>query len=239
MLEILDSLIEELRQMRTVVIAAIVRSRGSAPRTSGARMLVRKDESIVGTIGGGALEGHCLQKAHELFADSTDYLEIDYSMNSTDAADQGMICGGFVSVLLQEIKPDMLETFISLQADYTKGNQPILLTLLPQNGLSPQLISYTTGTRTALPEEIVARLDKNNHRVPVLLETEKSEIFVEPLVSSGVVYIVGAGHVGYATAQLARFTGFEVVVIDDRDEFASPERFKDVQEIKVIESYFD
>lgn len=120
------------------------------------------------------------------------------------------------------------------------SNSSLPCKFYPRNiSYSPQLMSYSAVAKTALAKEIVAQLDKKNCRAPFLLQTEKSEIFVEPLVSPGVVYVVGAGHVGYATAQLARFTGFDVVVIDDRDEFANSDRFKDVQEVKVIESFVD
>ena len=49
------------------------------------------------------------------------------------------------------------------------------------------------------------------------------EIFIEPLVPPPSVLIIGAGHVGRATAHLAKWLGFRVIVADDRPEFASPE----------------
>ncbi|MDA0815122.1 MAG: XdhC/CoxI family protein [Chloroflexi bacterium] len=39
------------------------------------------------------------------------------------------------------------------------------------------------------------------------------------------IVIVGGGHVGFALATAAELTGFSVVVIDDREEFANRERF--------------
>jgi xanthine dehydrogenase accessory factor len=57
------------------------------------------------------------------------------------------------------------------------------------------------------------------------------EIFVEPIMPSAVVYVFGAGHVGHNVYQAARLAGFDVVVIDDRDAFASRERFPDAREV--------
>jgi xanthine dehydrogenase accessory factor len=51
------------------------------------------------------------------------------------------------------------------------------------------------------------------------------EIFVEPLLMTPTLVIVGAGHVGAAVAQLARTLGFRIVILDDRPEFVTPENF--------------
>jgi xanthine dehydrogenase accessory factor len=49
------------------------------------------------------------------------------------------------------------------------------------------------------------------------------EIFIEPINPPPSVIIVGAGHVGRATAHLAKWLGFRVIVNDDRAELVSPE----------------
>ncbi len=49
------------------------------------------------------------------------------------------------------------------------------------------------------------------------------EVFVEPLLPKPQVIIAGGGHVGKAVAHLAHWLGFQVVVTDDRPEFATPE----------------
>ncbi len=56
------------------------------------------------------------------------------------------------------------------------------------------------------------------------------EIFVEPLLTTPTLVIVGAGHIGAAVAQLARTLGFRVVVLDDRAEFVTPENFPHADE---------
>ncbi len=49
------------------------------------------------------------------------------------------------------------------------------------------------------------------------------EVFVEPILPSPVVVIIGGGHVGKAVAALAKWSGFRVAVSDDRPEFCTPE----------------
>jgi xanthine dehydrogenase accessory factor len=51
------------------------------------------------------------------------------------------------------------------------------------------------------------------------------EVFIEPVEPSPDVYIFGAGHVGYFLGRMAFDAGFRVHVIDDREKFASTERF--------------
>lgn len=57
------------------------------------------------------------------------------------------------------------------------------------------------------------------------------EIFVEPILPVAVVFVFGAGHVGHNVYQVARLAGFDVVMVDDRETFASRERFPDAREL--------
>ena len=57
------------------------------------------------------------------------------------------------------------------------------------------------------------------------------EVFLDVLREPGRVVIFGGGHVALALARLAGQTGLRVAVIDDRAEWASPERFPDVDEL--------
>jgi xanthine dehydrogenase accessory factor len=58
------------------------------------------------------------------------------------------------------------------------------------------------------------------------------EVFIEPVEASPDVYVFGAGHVGQFVARMAHEVGFRVHVVDDREKFASRERFD--AEIDVI-----
>jgi xanthine dehydrogenase accessory factor len=53
------------------------------------------------------------------------------------------------------------------------------------------------------------------------------EVYLEPIYPQATILVVGLGHVGNAVAPLAKFLGFRVVVSDDREGFASPERVPD------------
>jgi xanthine dehydrogenase accessory factor len=56
------------------------------------------------------------------------------------------------------------------------------------------------------------------------------EVFVEPILPSPILVVVGGGHVGKAVAHLAKWLGFRVAVSDDRAEFCTPEANPDADE---------
>jgi xanthine dehydrogenase accessory factor len=58
------------------------------------------------------------------------------------------------------------------------------------------------------------------------------KVFIEPVIPPPRVFIVGAGHVAQPVAQVAKIAGFEVIVLDDRVKYASPERFPDADVVK-------
>jgi xanthine dehydrogenase accessory factor len=55
------------------------------------------------------------------------------------------------------------------------------------------------------------------------------EVYIDPIVPAPRLYIVGAGHVGYHVARIARDAGFHIHVVDDRSKFANAERFPDAE----------
>ena len=63
-------------------------------------------------------------------------------------------------------------------------------------------------------------------------------VIIEPLNISGSALIFGAGHV-VRLAEFTRAVGFRTVIIDDRPEYASRERFPGADEIIVLENFED
>jgi len=148
-----------------------------------------------------------------------------------------MICGGAVTILLQKIEPHAHTTFSSVHDKCQTGHQPVLLTLLASERRTMEIIEYNAETKEKLGEKITEQLEAKKWRQPFLLHSERYDIYVEPLISPSRVHIIGAGHVGHALAQLAAFIDFQVTVIDDRQEFANPDRFESGLEIRVVDSF--
>ena len=64
----------------------------------------------------------------------------------------------------------------------------------------------------------------------------KMEFFIEPVMTSPHLYIFGGGHVALPLARLASMVGFSYTIVEDRQEFASSERFPDAREIILASS---
>jgi xanthine dehydrogenase accessory factor len=59
------------------------------------------------------------------------------------------------------------------------------------------------------------------------------QVYIEPLESTPHLHVIGAGHVGYHLAKLAHTIGFKIHVLDDREKFASRDRFPEATEVTV------
>ncbi len=70
----------------------------------------------------------------------------------------------------------------------------------------------------------------NDQRGDPMICGGEMEIFVEPLITTPNLVVIGAGHIGAAVAQLGQFLGFHVVVLDDRPEFVTPENLPHADE---------
>ncbi len=96
-----DRLSEEVLEMPKAMITIITR-KGAAPRQVGAKMIITADGTSVGTIGGGCMENEAKQKALIVMNDHNPVV-MTIDMTGTEAEDEGMVCGGIASVLIEPI----------------------------------------------------------------------------------------------------------------------------------------
>lgn len=102
-LEILRELAAAVEGGRPVVLATVVDTRRSTPRHAGTKMLVYRDGSTTGTIGGGLLESRVTEEATASFRDGRPRM-LEYSLVDPARGDPG-ICGGEVKVYLEPYMP--------------------------------------------------------------------------------------------------------------------------------------
>lgn len=81
------------------------------------------------------------------------------------------------------------------------------------------------------PQLVHYELDDDFAQESGLVCGGQMSVYIEPVEPSPELYVVGAGHVGYNLATMAQNVGFQVHVIDDREKFASRERFPDAAEV--------
>jgi xanthine dehydrogenase accessory factor len=57
------------------------------------------------------------------------------------------------------------------------------------------------------------------------------DVYLEPIAPTPRVYIFGGGHISLFVSKISSMVGFQVVVIDERPQFASKERFPEADEV--------
>ena len=96
-MDIYEQIVELRRGGRRGAVATIVNVRGSIPSFKTAKMLVRDDGSIVGTIGGGCVEADVWQAAREVM-ESEKPRTLKFDLNQDPKYDTGLVCGGTLEV---------------------------------------------------------------------------------------------------------------------------------------------
>ena len=104
--EMPKEIVSALTDHRERVLAEIVSRKGPAPRLPGTKMVVFRDGSFAGTIGGGCFEAEVIRKARDLMTEGTGgiLMTVDLTGGDSSAAD-GMACGGVMEVLLEYLPP--------------------------------------------------------------------------------------------------------------------------------------
>jgi xanthine dehydrogenase accessory factor len=98
-MQIYEEVLRLKRQGRSSAIATIVECRGSSPQKQGAKMLIRDDGSILGTLGGGCLEADVVQAALMAMKDGSP-LTLPFELTEREG---GLVCGGTVLVYIEPI----------------------------------------------------------------------------------------------------------------------------------------
>ena len=239
MKEVIQGAVDILKDGQPCVVATVVRTKGSTPQKAGAMLLVREDGSGLGTLGGGCVEGDIWFAAKEILRRNGGPEFKDYYLNEDIAARDGLVCGGTMYFYLEPLRED--NEFLSIGDEivdaYDGGNPVSLATVVNASEGGPSLgaklllrmdgsVSGTLGSPELDTEALTIA-----KRVAEIGNTESyttengTEIFVEGFTTPPTLVMVGGGHVGKATADLANFLGYRVFVVDDRPEFSNPERF--------------
>jgi xanthine dehydrogenase accessory factor len=99
---------EELLRLRSLgqkcALATIVDVRGSIPSYESAKLLVREDGSMTGTIGGGCVEAEVWNAAREVL-ETEKPKHLTFNLGQDAAYDNGLICGGQLDVFIEPVLP--------------------------------------------------------------------------------------------------------------------------------------
>lgn len=231
------------------IVATVVGTKGSTPQKAGAKLLVRKDGSTVGTLGGGCVEGDIWFAAREIMRDGGGAEYKDYYLNEDIAARDGLVCGGSMYFFLDPVwRP---ESFLPIAREITdayEGGETVALATLVKPGETGGEIGARAFIRgdgrvdgtLGRPELDQLAMEKARELAPYgkcehVLTSDGTELFVEAYTSPSSVMLMGGGHISKAVAPIASMLGFRVFVLDDRADFANKERFPEAEEVAVAD----
>jgi len=103
-MDLFDEIVRLRRDGQKCALATIVQVNGSIPSYESAKLLVREDGSIVGTVGGGCVEAEVWNAAREVI-ETEKPKHLTFSLGQDAAYDNGLICGGQLNVFVEPIIP--------------------------------------------------------------------------------------------------------------------------------------
>ena len=247
MIKLMRTVSHLLEEGEDLVLATIISHAGSTPRPVGTKMVVRRNGTIIGTIGGGLVEAEILKVAPEVFKTGRAQVRIIELMGATAATADQMICGGRLMIMLEYLAADTKtitesQDLIEYLQKGRKGYLVKSLQIWPEVGRGESFLiqdgevvfghSFLSESwlRAFLPEA-------DKIKTPFIMEAEDQRFFIEPTFVPGTVFIFGAGHVSQQVAEIASLVKFRTVVLDDREKFANSQRFPKVDQIVVLTSF--
>lgn len=99
--EIFNKALQNMEDGERFVLSTIIERQGSAPRKEGTHFIVTESGKTFGTIGGGKLEADIVQAARDMFVNREVCRVEESDLNNRDAAEEGLVCGGHVRVLME------------------------------------------------------------------------------------------------------------------------------------------
>lgn len=200
------------RAGKGAALATVIETWGSAPRPVGSQLAISGAGEIAGSVSGGCVEGAVVVEAQEaVTAGGTRLME--FGVSDDEAFAVGLACGGEIRVMVEPVGPDDLP-------------EDLLAELVARRAARAQ-VAYSVNTESwaralaAPPEhEDRFRLDRSGFE-------EDGATFVAIHNPPLRMIVVGGVHIAQPLMQMAALAGYDAVLVDPRESFASPARFPD------------
>jgi xanthine dehydrogenase accessory factor len=243
MLAFYETIAARLARDGRVAVATVIERRGSVPREVGAKMLVSPLGETAGSVGGGCGEALVKREALEVLRSGRPTItRVDLTEPITDQSETN--CGGIMEVFVEPLALDdaspgggMAPRLLLERLERARvARQPAVLCTVVGGEAAPvgtRVLALAGGERAGpdvrwargLEGAIADALATGRSRRLRMLGEASLDVFVESLPPAPDLVIVGAGHIAQPLAAIGKALGYEVTVIDDRADFASPARF--------------
>jgi xanthine/CO dehydrogenase XdhC/CoxF family maturation factor len=233
------------------VLATVVRVQGSTYRRASARLLMTSGGRRVGSVSGGCLEADLVKKGWWLTESGRAAIrKYDTSVEGELAQEFGLGCNGVIHVLLERLGVGSVSPLSMVPVVRHFRRPGFLATVIESNNGS----IVRVGQRWArLPDGSITTDIANNSVAnfaqaatvtidlsPLVLTYEDRELrvdlFIEPVLPTPRLLVFGAGDDALPVVRLAKFMGYEVIVLDGRSHMARTERFPGADGVLVTSS---
>ncbi|TMV08868.1 XdhC family protein [Ruegeria sediminis] len=189
-------------------LATVVETWGSAPRRVGAQLVIGGDGRIEGSVSGGCVEGAVIVEALEAIDEGEARL-LEFGVSDEDAFAVGLACGGTIRVLVEPVGSVLPEAMLAELVEARSRREALAYEVNMATG-------HRELKRGAYPERM--RMDRSGFE-------EDGQTFVAVHNPPLRLIVVGAVHIAQALVPMARIAGYDPVIIDPREAFASDKRF--------------
>ncbi len=206
-------------------LATVVGVRGSTYRGLAARQLVAADGTSVGTVSGGCLDADLRQVAERVMAEGVaERIEFDLTADDEAIWGWGIGCNGATELL---VEPST--SAVALVAMIASAGGDTYCLVHPLDDPSGRRIVRTSdGGDDAVAVAAVDALEGGRHRVQ---DVAGRRYLFEVVGAPPRLVVFGAGHDAAPVVAQAAMLGFRTVVVDDRRQFLTTERFPQAHEM--------
>src|SRR5262245_55480893 len=188
-------------QGRPVALATVVETWGSAPRPAGGKMAVAQGGAIAGSVSGGCVENAVVEAAAQTLATGRPQL-LKFGVSDDTAWSVGLACGGSIEVFVERLDPS---TFDPIR-DALLAERPVAAaTQLRGASAGLKAIVREDGSAAGSPEEALRAAARQGlaARAALRVGSDEGEIFVEVLLPSPRLVIVGGVHIALSLVPFA------------------------------------
>lgn len=178
-----------------VVLSTITRTWGSAPRPPGSSVAIRDDGLVAGSVSGGCIEDDLIDKARQGALVAGVPQVVRYGIDADAAHRFGLPCGGLIELVLEPVQ--------------ACTQLPELLQRLERGERVRRVLSLATGAVQLEPAGAADELELTD----TTLTTHHGP--------SWRLLLIGAGQMTQYLAQMAQALGYQVIVCDPREEYAT------------------
>jgi xanthine dehydrogenase accessory factor len=251
MREVLPELLDWWRAGEEIGVGTVVATFRSAPRPPGASMLVGPDETVVGSVSGGCVEGAVYELGKEVVESGVPVLT-RYGISDDDAFAVGLTCGGILDVYVEKVSRETFPELEALAADLEAGRPVAVATVIEHpdpEWLGRRVIvhpdadqvSGTIGSPRAddaVRDDAIGLLASGANATLTYgpdgeRRGEGMRVFVWAFAPKPRMLVFGAIDFAAAVARVGSFLGYHVTVCDARPVFATNTRFPEADEVVV------